>query len=152
MTTRKLVDPTLIVPASFGNQQKTGLTWLLLISFFLVLTSPGWLHDYVACITFNVAYSIPYITIVWHYSMVILKPILPCICTVLLEHTPVLWYCLEWSWKAGNLLSLGIGNIFVLLGRRLSHGIQASRVRFIWALWYQSPSRPCGIKLLLFYL
>ena len=34
----------------------------------------------------------------------------------------VLWYCLEWPWKAGNYLGTGTGIVFVLLGRRMLDG------------------------------
>ena len=81
---------------------------------------------------FNVAYSKLIYTNVWHFIMVILKPV-QFVCT--LEHTPVLWCYLETPCRAGNYLRLDIGNVFVLLGRRILDGKQGLMARSIRALF-----------------
>ena len=58
----------------------------------------------------------------------------------------VLWYCLEWPWKAGNYRGTGIWIVLVLLGRRILDGKPGVPRRGTRAL-SQSSMVPKGIKL-----
>ena len=46
----------------------------------------------------------------------------------------LLWYCLEWPWKADNYLGAGIRVVFVLLGRRILDGKPGASGGKAWAL------------------
>lgn len=72
---------------SVGNQAINEVDWC--VSYF---GNPSWIYDAVVHVAFSVADSNLMHIIVWDFSMVIQNPMR---FIYALEHTQVLWYCLE---------------------------------------------------------